>query len=176
MQWLRKSLHRPIRSESVVTDSNDESVIAPPEKDALSGWESEGGSLAASPRADIGTTSNLMTRAREATLELTSAIWRRTQRTRLELEVRRLESKVNSEKNAIGRLVFPLIQAGTLQVDLPEVHDHITTIKELLSEIAQRRAVANIDQNAALRASADQSSRDASANASQSPAEQGGQG
>ena len=122
-------------------------------------------------------------RAKEATGDLATAIKRQVQRGRVELEVRRLESKVNSEKDTIGQLLFPLIEAGTLQVDLPEVHDHMKTIGELLGEITQRRApegvltsMANIDANATSKASADQSAKDASANESKSPAEQGGEG
>ena len=83
---------------------------------------------------------SIFRKAREATGDLAAASKRQAQRGKLELELRRLESKVNSEKNAIGHLVFPLLEAGTLQVDLPEVHDHMKTIAELTGEIGQRHA------------------------------------
>ncbi len=83
---------------------------------------------------------SIFRKAREATGELAAASKRQAQRGKLELELRRLESKVNSEKDAIGHLVFPLLEAGTLQVDLPEVHDRMKTIAELTGEIGQRHA------------------------------------
>jgi hypothetical protein len=79
-------------------------------------------------------------KAREVTGDVAAASKRQAQRGKLELEVRRLESKVNSEKDAIGQALFPLLEAGTLQVDLPEVHDRMKTIGELLGEVGQRKA------------------------------------
>ena len=83
---------------------------------------------------------SIFRKAREATGDLAAASKRQAQRGKLELEVRRLESKISSEKDAIGHLVFPLLEAGTLQVDIPDVHDHMLTISELTGEIAERRA------------------------------------
>lgn len=83
---------------------------------------------------------SIFRKAREATGDLAAASKRQAQRGKLEIELRRLESKVNSEKDAIGHLVFPLLEAGTLMVDLPEVHDRMMTIGELTGEIAERRA------------------------------------
>jgi hypothetical protein len=166
-------------SRPAVTNPEGESTSAHLERNGLSTWESEGGSTGESHPADVtylSTAARFWTRGKEAAVQLTSATWRCAQRARLELEVRRLESKVNSEKAALGELLFPLLDAGTLPVDLPEVHDHTRTIRELLAQIRRRRALADIDQNATLRASADQSASDESATASQSPAEQGGQG
>lgn len=83
---------------------------------------------------------SIFKKAKGAAGDLAAASKRQAQRGKLELELRRLESKVNSEKDAIGPLVYPLLEAGTLQVDLIEVQDHMMTISELSSEIAERRA------------------------------------
>lgn len=83
---------------------------------------------------------SIFRKAKEATGDLAAASKRQAQRGKLEIEVRRLESKVNSEKDAIGHLVFPLLEAGTLQVDSPDVQDHMKTIAELTGDIAERRA------------------------------------
>jgi hypothetical protein len=83
---------------------------------------------------------SIFRKAREATGDLAAASKRQAQRGKLEIEMRRLESKINSEKDAIGHLVFPLLEAGTLQVDLLDVQDHMKTIAELIGEIGERRA------------------------------------
>jgi len=176
MKRLKQLVHRPISSATVTAESDCESTDAPVQPDALSNWESEGGSLDERPGADLATTSNLLSRGGEAIRTLAAATWRYARRARLKLEVRQLESKVNSEKDAIGHLLFPLIEAGALQVSLPDVDRHLETIGELRVEIQQRRTIENIDRNATSQASAAQSASDVSAKASQSPAEQGGQG
>ena len=82
---------------------------------------------------------SLFRRAREVTGDLAAASKRHAQRGKLEVEVRRLESKVSAEKNAIGHALFPLLEAGTLSVKVAEVHQHMAAIGELLGKIAQKR-------------------------------------
>jgi hypothetical protein len=133
-------------------------------------------------------------RVKEVTGDLASASKRQAQRGKLEVDVRRLESKVSSEKDAIGHALFPLLEAGTLQVDSADVQEHITTIRALLGEIAEKRAetealrprdereknqaqsIKHIEANAAPEAAAEQSARDASASKGGPTPEQGGQG
>lgn len=79
-------------------------------------------------------------KAREVTGDLAAASKRQAQRGKLEIDVRRLESKASSEKDAIGQALFPLLDAGTLLVDAPEVQEHLKAIKDLQAEIAERRA------------------------------------
>ena len=79
-------------------------------------------------------------KAREVTGDLAAASKRQAQRGKLEVEVRRLESKVSSEKDAIGQALFPVLEAGTLVVDVPEVHEHLQAIKDLQAEIIEKRA------------------------------------
>ena len=79
-------------------------------------------------------------KAKEATADLAAAGKRQAQRGKLELEVKRLEGKVSSEKDAIGHALFPLLEAGQLQTDVTEVADHMAKIKELTAEIEERRA------------------------------------
>jgi hypothetical protein len=79
-------------------------------------------------------------KAKEATADLAAASKRQAQRGKLEIEVKRLESKVSSEKDAIGHALFPLLEAGGLKVDLPEVGKHLETVAELVAEIAAKRA------------------------------------
>ncbi len=78
-------------------------------------------------------------KAKEVTGDLAAASKRQAQRGKLELDVRRLESKVSSEKDAIGQALFPLLEAGTLTVDVPEVQDHMKAISDLQVEIAQKK-------------------------------------
>jgi hypothetical protein len=136
---------------------------------------------------------SFLRRAKEVTGDLAAASKRQAQRGKLELEIRQLEGKVNSEKDAIGHAVFPLLEAGTVVVDLPEVRSHLASITALLDTIAQRKAeiemlkrdtqedavsasMADTDRNATAQAAADQSAADALADRNDSPAEQGGQG
>ena len=79
-------------------------------------------------------------RAKEKAGDLADASKRQAQRGKLEIEVRRLESKVGSEKDAIGHALFPQLEAGTLQVDSPEVQEHMSSIVALNAEIAAKKA------------------------------------
>ncbi len=83
---------------------------------------------------------SLLSRAKEITGGLADTSKRQAQRGKLELEVRRLEGKVNDEKAAIGEAVYPLLDAGTLTTDAPGVSDHIAAIKSLLADIDAKRA------------------------------------
>jgi len=83
---------------------------------------------------------SLLSRAKEITGGLADTSKRQAQRGKLELEVRRLEGKVNDEKAAIGEAVYPLLDAGTLTTDAPGVSDHIAAIKSLLADIEAKRA------------------------------------
>lgn len=79
-------------------------------------------------------------KAKEVTSDLAAASKRQAQRGKIEIEVRRLESKVGSEKDAIGHALFPMLESGTLQVEVPEVKDHLAAIVDLQREIAEKRA------------------------------------
>jgi hypothetical protein len=83
---------------------------------------------------------SFLRKARELTGDVAAASKRQAQRGKLEIELRRLEGKVSSEKDAIGHALFPLLEAGTLQTDVADVQTHMATIKELSAEIAERRA------------------------------------
>ncbi len=79
-------------------------------------------------------------RAKEVAGDLGAASKRQAQRGKLEIEVRRLESKVGSEKDAIGHALFPMLESGSLAVDSPEVQDHMTSIANLVAEVAAKKA------------------------------------
>jgi hypothetical protein len=83
---------------------------------------------------------SFLRKAREITGDVAAASKRQAQRGKLEIELRRLESRVNSEKDAIGHLLFPLLEAGTLQADVADVQTHMTAIKQLSGEIGERKA------------------------------------
>lgn len=83
---------------------------------------------------------SLLSRAKEITGGLADTSKRQAQRGKLELDVRRLEGKINDEKSAIGEAVYPLLEAGTLTTDAPGVSDHLATIKALLADIDAKRA------------------------------------
>jgi hypothetical protein len=83
---------------------------------------------------------SLLSRAKEITGGLADTSKRQAQRGKLEIEVRRLEGKINDEKAAIGEAGYPLLEAGTLVTDAPGVGDHLATIKTLLADIEAKRA------------------------------------
>jgi len=83
---------------------------------------------------------SLFRRAKEVTGDLAGASKRQAQRGKLELELRRLESKISSEKDAIGQALYPALESGDLKVELPEVLAHMTTISGLNGEIAEKKA------------------------------------
>ena len=139
---------------------------------------------------------SFLSRAKEMTGHLAAAGRQRALKGKLNLEVRRLESKISSEKDAIGQALFPALEARTVQVEIPEVHEHMTAIAELQREVAEKRAeieslampapmtseeaktesVRKVDLNATPEASATQVAADVAAEERENPAEQGGEG
>ena len=109
---------------------------------------------------------SFLRKARELTGDVAAASKRQAQRGKLEIEVRRLEGKVSSEKDAIGHALFPLLEAGTLQTDVPEVQTHMAAIKDLMGEIGERRAELDASGQG-------DTTADAPAEKSDAPAEQG---
>ena len=83
---------------------------------------------------------SLLKRVGELSCGFGAACLRQARRGKLNIDVRRLESRVSSEKDAIGHALFPLLEAGTLQGDVAGVHDRMKAITELLGEIRQKRA------------------------------------
>ena len=79
-------------------------------------------------------------KAREVTDDLAAASKRQAQRGKLEIEIRRLEGKINDEKHAIGEALYPLLESGQLTVEVESVHESMKRIAELTSEVGQRRA------------------------------------
>ncbi|MEP6871372.1 MAG: hypothetical protein ABI939_05920 [Anaerolineaceae bacterium] len=133
-------------------------------------------------------------RVKDATSDLASASKRRAKRGKLEVDVRRLESKISAEKNAIGHAIFPLLQSAAVQVELPEVEERMRTVAELLNQIGAKKAeldhlsapqddddtivesIRNVDTNAKVETSVKQSVKDEVAKQADNPAEQGGEG
>lgn len=79
-------------------------------------------------------------RAGDVSADLAAATKRQARRAKLELEARRLASKIESEKGKIGHAVYPLLDEGKLQLDVPEVQRHMQAIASLKAELAERRA------------------------------------
>jgi hypothetical protein len=137
---------------------------------------------------------SFLRRAKDVTADLAAAGKRQAQRGKLEIEVRRLESKVSSEKDALGHALFPLLESGSLRVEIAEVHERMNAIAELLSRLAEKKAeleefsgedhreehpddsTENIDANATSRASGLQVAKDVAAEELGNPVEEGGQG
>ena len=134
---------------------------------------------------------SFLQRAKQAAGDLAAASKRQAQRRKLEMTVRRLQSKVVSEKTAIGEALYPLLEAGTLAADVPQVAANMKAIAELLAEIAstqariaaleaptQRQAdsMRNVDTNATTRASGLQAAKDVAAEELGNPADEGGEG
>ena len=137
---------------------------------------------------------SILSQAREVTEEIADAARRRARRSRLEVELHRLESKADGEKQAIGHALFTLLEAGAFRVDNDEVQTHMSAITDLLLEISAKAAelealraarereenrsesIRNIDMNAKAEAASQQSARDAWASEGGPAPEQGGQG
>jgi hypothetical protein len=83
---------------------------------------------------------SLFRRAKEVTGDLAGASKRQAQRGKLEIELRRLESKISSEKDAIGQVLYPSLESGDLKVENAEVLAHMSTISSLHAEIAEKKA------------------------------------
>jgi hypothetical protein len=64
---------------------------------------------------------------------------RQAERAMLELDIRRLEGRIEKEEAAIGRLLYPLLADGTLKVDVPGIESHIEEIRRTSVEVAQKR-------------------------------------
>jgi hypothetical protein len=61
-------------------------------------------------------------------------------RGKLEIEVRRIEGRIDDEKNGIGHDLFPEIEAGTLAVENASVKERLARIADLQAELAAKRA------------------------------------
>ena len=134
---------------------------------------------------------SFLQRAKQAAGDLAAAGKRQAQRRKLEMTVRRLQSRVVSEKAAIGEAVYPLLEAGTLAADVPQLAANMQAVSELLAEIASTRAriaalegpsprqidsMRNVDANATSRASGLQAAKDVAAEELGNPPDEGGEG
>lgn len=64
---------------------------------------------------------------------------RGAQRGKLELEVRRVEGKIDDEKKALGSALYPLLVEGSLAMDNPEVAASLVRIATLSDDLAAKR-------------------------------------
>jgi hypothetical protein len=131
----------------------------------------------------------LFRRAKEVTNDLAAI----TQRKKLELDARRIESRITSECAGIGRELYPLLKSGQLPFDSSHLRDSVETVSALEEDLRDKKArievfrtrekerfvdasIANIDDNATSLASARQTASDREADRQGNPAEQGGHG
>lgn len=189
MSFLRKVTDRVVGSAQEPVGQGSKGAS---NTNGLSGREDEEGNVQNDkliPRRMTG----MAERSREAAAELATTTRRQLQRSKLMLEVRRLESKLDANIAALGQDVFPLVQQGALR-DEPVVQERMQAIAELQVQLnrkqltlhgadhdpgaAQTRqeSMDSTDYNATDEASDAQSVTDAEADASENPAEQGGQG
>ena len=144
---------------------------------------------------ESGSLTDLIEKGRESAAGLAVRTKEGAQRVRVAFELRRLESRIRSEFNGLGRDVFPLLEEGSLPIDLPpgvrqRLHD-ISGLQDELerrkaqmndlrtaaeSEATKRESMMNTDANATEKASAVQTAKDAAASAADQPTEEGGQG
>ena len=62
---------------------------------------------------------------------------RGVRRAQLEARLRRIGRQIEREKAAIGRAVYPLLERGDLDVDLPEVRERMQKIAFLRARLAE---------------------------------------
>ena len=67
-------------------------------------------------------------------------------RTRLELELRRLRSRIRHEEAEIGHLLHPLLADGTLDVDSPAVRDGVRRIQALAADLEAKERQRGAEQ------------------------------
>jgi hypothetical protein len=78
---------------------------------------------------------------------------RGAQRGKLELDVRRIEGKMEDEKKAIGLILFNLMETGVLQVDNDDVKTHLASLETLHGELAEKhREIDNLKETDAVTA------------------------
>ena len=82
---------------------------------------------------------SFLKKVKEITGDIADSGKRGALRGKLELEVRRLEGKLNDEKNGIGQAVFPLLAAGTVAIADEAVAGHMTRIAVLSEELTAKR-------------------------------------
>ncbi|GAB4334148.1 MAG: hypothetical protein Kow0010_21000 [Dehalococcoidia bacterium] len=78
-------------------------------------------------------------RTREAASRAAAATRRGARRARLEMEQRRIEGRIRRQKSRIGEAVYPLIKAGAVTIDLPEVAAAIREIDRLNDDLERTR-------------------------------------
>ena len=83
-----------------------------------------------------------LSRAREVTLGTASLVREAARRTKLRLELRKLRSRIVQEEAEIGRLVYPLIAHGAIEVDSPEVQSAVGRLHDLAAELEAKEALA----------------------------------
>lgn len=57
---------------------------------------------------------------------------------KLAAEIRRLKSRIAKQELALGRLLYPLIAHGALEVESPEVHSITEEIKALSAALREK--------------------------------------
>lgn len=64
-----------------------------------------------------------------------SVVRRGTRRGAHEAHVRKLQWEIDRHKAALGKSLYPLIETGAIQVDLPEVHEELARIRALYEQL-----------------------------------------
>ena len=54
-----------------------------------------------------------------------------------EAQIRRLRWQVDREKAALGETMYPLLNSGQVQTDLPEVREHMMRIEALVQRLEE---------------------------------------
>lgn len=194
MKLLRVSVPRRSRGNAQTVHVNAGDGVVDDPAAALAGWESEGGGNGESTRPGQATGARLLGRGKAATTSLAKATRQRTRRARHALAIKRLESRIKANIDALGHEVFPLLLTGDEVTEAPGVTKRmavIATLQEKLerqqasmarlsaprdSEQTKQASIANVDSNATREATRSQSASDANAEASDQLPDQGGQG
>jgi hypothetical protein len=79
-------------------------------------------------------------KAKQAASSAARLTRRGAKRGKLELDAKRLQMRVNGEKDKIGHALYPALAGGSLTVDNADVTAALASIKELEAELAAKQA------------------------------------
>ena len=82
---------------------------------------------------------SFLKKMKNLTGDLAEGTKQKAQRGKLEIEVRRLEGKIDDEKNGLGHAIYPQLADGSVTVENADVADHLTKISALNDELAAKR-------------------------------------
>ena len=80
----------------------------------------------------------LLSRARELGATVLRMTGKGASRAKREADVRRMRAQIAKQQREIGRLIYPLIEDGTISLESPEARAAVERIRDLSAQIERR--------------------------------------